>query len=68
MQNKIKNTTTNVPKKYEINVKTREITYIEAKDNIYAPCFLLSRLKFRFDRKEIQSQNCQRIYKVGEFK
>ena len=26
--------------------------YLKAKDKIYAPCILLSRLKFRFDGKE----------------
>ena len=53
MQNKIKNTTTNVPEKYKINAKTRRATNICAKDKIYTVCILLSRLKFRFDGKEI---------------
>ena len=26
--------------------------YLKAKDKIYAPCILLSRLKFRYDGKE----------------
>ena len=39
-------------KKNEINAKMRWTTNIEAKDKIYASCILLSRLKFRFDRKE----------------
>ena len=30
----------------------RWTTNISAKDKIYAPCILLSRLKFRFDGKE----------------
>ena len=51
-QNKIKSTTTNVPEKHEINVKTRWTTNMSAKDKIYSPCTLLSRLKYRFDGKE----------------
>ena len=53
MLNRIKNNTTaNVPEKYELNIKTWGTTNMSAKDKIYAPCILLSRLNFRFDRKE----------------
>ena len=51
-QNKIKSTTTNIPEKCEINVKTRWTTNIWVKDKIYAPRIVLSRLKFSFDGKE----------------
>ena len=49
---KLKNATTNVPEKYAINVKMKWTRNIDAKDKIYAPCILLSRLNFRFDGNE----------------